>query len=473
MSGLQLPEALLRSLEEVAGFDREAFLAVHASGEQVPTVRIHPHKFPAVPEEYTSHLRGEPVPWSTMGRYLRTRPVFTLDPLLHAGAFYVQEASGMFLETCLRQILPGDRPLRVLDLCAAPGGKSTLLLALLPPGSVLVSNEVIRSRVPILTENLIKWGMPNVVVTSHDPVEFGRLPGFFDLILVDAPCSGSGLFRRDPELMSTWSPEAVVHCRKRQERILRDVLPALRQGGMLVYSTCSYSPLENEGVAQWLIDHGGMEPVTLDIDPSWGLAISDEGPPAYRFFPHRLKGEGFFLACFRNFRQWDPDPQLRPARRRDGGLHGASAREALPWRRFLREDAGLRILKNAFRRESFFAFPSESLGVLELIHGELYPKYAGVELGRLAGSEAVPAHALALLHTGVQGVSVSLKMKQALSFLRCADTGLSDLPGPSEGWTRAEFGGLGLGWMKRLGRRTNNYYPRAWRIRMEAPERAE
>ncbi len=209
-----LPKELLSSLHGLPGYDAAAFEAVHASGGQVVSIRINPAK--AVNSISPLPPGASPVPWSSWGYYLPERPSFTFDPLFHAGGYYVQEASSMFLEQALRQTADMDRPLRVLDLCGAPGGKSTLLQSLLSPDSLLVSNEVIRNRVHILLENMTKWGAPNTVITSNDPHDFARLENFFDIMVVDAPCSGSGLFRREPEATAEWSLDNVRLCRQRR-----------------------------------------------------------------------------------------------------------------------------------------------------------------------------------------------------------------------------------------------------------------
>ena len=236
------------------GFDANAFIGVHQSNEQVTSIRYNPkkitaeivatHNFPKTitsTEEVINYIERTPVPWCDTGRYLSQRPSFTLDPVFHAGAYYVQEASSMFLDYAIKFLYKdADAPNHVLDLCAAPGGKSTLLAAALPQ-SFIVSNEVIKNRVTILAENMSKWGSSNVAVTHNDPANFKKLPGFFDLMVVDAPCSGSGLFRKDPDAIDEWSEANVAHCSMRQQRILTDALPSLNNNGVLIYSTCSYS----------------------------------------------------------------------------------------------------------------------------------------------------------------------------------------------------------------------------------------
>src|SRR5688572_13773005 len=255
------------------------------------------------------NLEGEQIAWSKYGKYLRERPVFTLDPAIHAGAYYVQEASSMFLEQAITQAVDLTKPLRVLDLCAAPGGKSTHLLSLLNQESLLISNEVIRSRASILSENIQKWGHQNVIITNNDPEDFSKLEGFFDVIVVDAPCSGEGLFRKDPDAMQEWSLANVDLCCKRQRRILADIWPALKTKGVLVYSTCTFNEQENEENLQWLQKQNDVEGVSLTIDKDWGIETVQVGKlKGYRCYPHKVKGEGFFLSAIRKN---EPQEELR------------------------------------------------------------------------------------------------------------------------------------------------------------------
>ena len=223
------------------------------------------------------------------------RPSFTFDPLFHAGCYYVQEASSMFLEQALKQTVDLTRSLKILDLAAAPGGKSTHIQSLISKDSLLVSNEVIRSRSNILKDNIIKWGCDNVVVTNNDPRDFARLENYFDVIVVDAPCSGSGLFRRDEEAIGEWSENNVQLCSQRQQRILADVWPALKKEGVLIYSTCSYSKEEDEEIIEWMnATICQLAIVNWQLTNNWKIVESTEG---YRFWPDKVKGEGFFIAC--------------------------------------------------------------------------------------------------------------------------------------------------------------------------------
>lgn len=270
----------------------ETVLASIGSQESPTSIRHNPLK-PAAPR------RGTPIPWEPMAEILPERPDFSLDPLWHAGAYYVQEASSMVLGEVFAQVTRGmDAGLNVLDLCGAPGGKSTHLLARMSPDDLLVSNETIRARAAILHENLTKWGYPNGVVTQQDPAHFASLGGYFDVIVVDAPCSGEGLWRRDADAVKEWSPEAVTHCALRQQRILEDVWPALRPGGVLIYSTCTYNRDENEARLAALCAQTGAEEIGIELPAEWGFIRLPESP-MWRALPGLTLGEGFAIGAVR------------------------------------------------------------------------------------------------------------------------------------------------------------------------------
>ena len=317
-----LPTELIQSLRNLESFNEEAFKAVHQSGTQIVSIRLNPSK---AGQRSTNNEQLEKVPWSSNGYYLPERPSFTLDPLFHAGAYYVQEASSMFLEEVLKQTVDLSKPLKVLDLCAAPGGKSTLIQSIISKESLLVSNEVIKTRVNILSENITKWGAANVIVTNNDPADFLRLKNYFDVIVVDAPCSGSGLFRKDPNAITEWSESNVQLCAQRQQRILADIMPSLKDGGVLIYSTCSYSQQEDEAISDWLIEQfkparmtrsDGVESLRFKVDESWGIVetVSEkENAYGYRFYPDKVKGEGFFIAAFKK-KSFDIEVKSNPAR---------------------------------------------------------------------------------------------------------------------------------------------------------------
>ena len=454
---MQLPSALLQSLKGSPGFNEEAFVQAHESAEIVTSVRFNPAKGLKNTCTIYSETAGK-IPWSSEGYYLKERPSFTRDPMFHAGAYYVQEASSMFLEEAVKQTVDIRKPLRVLDLCAAPGGKSTLLQAVLSNNSLLLCNEVIKSRVNILEENLVKWGAVNVVVTNNDPKDFQRLPAFFDLVVVDAPCSGSGLFRKDPLAVAEWSPGNVDLCSQRQERILADVFPCLKPGGILIYSTCSYSEKEDEQIASWLISNFPVTGIRLTAGNDWGLVESGaahESAWGYRFYPDKLKGEGFFLAAFRHTGETtDTKPALKKTK-----LTMPSSSEMEACKHFLHQHSQLSFFK---WQDEVFVVPADLQDDMALLQPQLYVKKSGVKLGKVIRNELLPHHELAMSNLLREHIpSVSLKLEDALQYLRreelVTDTGL-------KGWALIRFNDANLGWAKILPGRINNYYPKGYRI---------
>ena len=366
----------------------------------------------------------------------------------------------MFLEQVLRQTADLSRPLRVLDLCAAPGGKSTLIQSLLSADSLLVSNEVIRGRVHILQENMVKWGAANTFITSNDPQDFGRLENYFDVIVVDAPCSGSGLFRREPEAIGEWSVDNVRLCHSRQRRILGDVWPALRQDGILIYSTCSYSREEDEDILDWMTSELSAEGCRLSTPAEWNIVetsgtalASGSGCFGYRCWPDRLSGEGFFIAA---------------VRKKDGGEYVAPRKLVSPDRVTKQEEQRIRPWVREGRwfffrhQEQVNVLPEPAAGALPVLQSALYLKRAGVPLGVLSAKELIPEHDLAVSVVVNPSLPVlSLSKEEALVYLRKEEI----MPGDSPlGWTLVGYEGLNLGWIKVLPRRSNNYYPKEWRI---------
>jgi 16S rRNA C967 or C1407 C5-methylase (RsmB/RsmF family)/NOL1/NOP2/fmu family ribosome biogenesis protein len=450
-----LPPQLLQSLTNVPGFDREAFEAVHASGEQVTSIRLNPEK---TMDHGPWSMVDSKIPWCSQGRYLGSRPSFTFDPTFHAGAYYVQEASSMFLWHAVKEIVGGDTKKKVLDLCAAPGGKSTLLASYFTDGLV-VANEVIKSRAAILVENITKWGSDQVIVTNNDPSHFQSVPGFFDVMVIDAPCSGSGLFRKDPNAINEWSEDNVQLCSQRQQRILADVLPALNEDGILIYSTCSYSMEEDEAIADWLVSEMNMESKRLAIDTAWGIIETqspDTNASGYRFYPDRLQGEGFFMAVFQK------KSGVEVVRLKEQRLPEPSKQEVQIIQSFMSIPDAFTLFKQG---ESVRAIKKEWLTDLQVLAKCLYIKKAGIEIGTVKGKDVIPGHELAMSALGRFAFTpIGLTEAQALQYLRRKELILSDAP---KGWNLVGYGGLPLGWVKVLPNRINNYYPAEWRILKE------
>jgi len=454
---LDLPAPLLQSLQGIPGYDADAFQAVHSSGKQIVSIRINEQKISKASflKVWDAPCTVDPVPWCSSGFYLSERPSFTLDPLFHAGAYYVQEASSMLLEQAMLQNADLSKPLVVMDLCAAPGGKSTLLQSLIHRDSLLISNEVIQSRVSVLRENIIKWGGGNVLVTHNDPRDFKQLSGFADVLVVDAPCSGSGLFRRDAAAMEEWSLANVAHCSQRQQRILADAWGSLKTGGLLIYSTCSYSDAENEAIASWLTQEMHAVPLRLTLDLSWGITetTSSIGTYGYRCWPDKVQGEGFFLAVFRKEDYQDTHGSRI---KKKIGFPAQQKNIAENWLKPSEE------IDFVLQGTQIATVPKMHSETIQLLMEHLRVRYAGVELGTIAKDDLLPSHALALSDLVSDTIpSIDLNKQQALQYLRKQNL---DLHIEQKGWIRVMYQGLSLGWLKSLGNRFNNYYPKEYRI---------
>lgn len=456
-----LPPSLIASLARVPGFDETLFLNIHAEAAPPVSIRINEGKWGKVKSDF---LLNDPIPWCKTGFYLPERPVFTLDPLLHAGAYYVQEASSMFLEQALARVNSKNKEIKVaLDLCAAPGGKSTHLLGLLPPHVVLVSNEVIQGRNSILQENITKWGKANTIVTQNDPSDFGKLGAIFDLIVVDAPCSGSGLFRRDNAAIKEWSPQAVALCSQRQQRILADALPCLKPGGYLLYATCSYSSEENEAIIDWLSTNFDMHGVNLYLPDEQAGIVSSVSPAAgiscYRFFPDKVRGEGFFMALMQ--KGGESDPFFLPQSNKKQATRVMMPPILSPW--IIPKENPV-----FFQHKEFVFLMSETVyRLFNLLRSQLNIRKAGVKMAEEAHGKFNPAHDFLLSEYFNRDhfMEVPLDVSEAISFLRKDDF---TLPlNVAKGWLYVSCNGLPLGWLKNLGNRNNNYYPKEWRIRMK------
>jgi NOL1/NOP2/sun family putative RNA methylase len=451
----QLPEDLLKSLEKVNGFDLEQFVEVHQKKEIVTSVRFNPFKL--TPSQNTFLQLSNQVPWCNNGYYLSDRPSFTLDPLFHAGTYYVQEASSMFLEQVMKQTLDLDASIRVLDLCAAPGGKSTLIQSLISEDSLLVSNEVIKSRVNILCENITKWGATNVVVTNNDPKDFQRLPDFFDAIVVDAPCSGSGLFRKDSEAINEWSADNVELCSQRQQRILADIVPSLKSEGVLIYSTCSYSVQEDEAICDWLLSQDEFESIQIQTQNQWNIVETNSdnfNGFGYRFYPDKLKGEGFFIAAFRK-KGVTTSKQIKPKTKLEF-IKKTQETTIVEW---INDNENLVYFMH---NNNAIAIHKSNLDYLLMLQQSLYLRKAGMNLGTIIRDELLPSHDLAmsyLINKNVQ--SIELKKEEALNYLRHQSF---EVETKYKGWVLVRYNEVALGFIKMMPNRINNYYPMEWRI---------
>lgn len=448
-----LPQVFVDSLTGLEGFNKEAFLDVHEQSQQVTSIRVNPAKpTPAIEALPVESI----VPWCANGRYLTERPSFTLDPVFHGGAYYVQEASSMFIDHVVKTIYDNTiPPKRVLDLCAAPGGKSTLLAAALPD-SFIVSNEVIKTRVSVLAENISKWGSDNVVVTNNDPKDFKRLPGFFDLMVVDAPCSGSGLFRKDAAAIEEWSEANVEMCSLRQQRILSDAIGSLKTNGYLIYSTCSYSKQEDENICDWIVNQFSLQAVPIPISKDWGIVETSSEKhkvPGYRFYPDKVEGEGFFIACFKQVQMVDEYYGYNITLPVAGKQIRSIVEPYLnTFGKYVISDQKEIVIASLKKWEEEIATVLKTLNV----------RKSGVAIGSVKGKDLIPHHELALSHLLSNSIPfVSLSLDDALKYLKRQDLSLDN---EQKGWTVCSYQHINIGWIKVLPNRVNNYYPTNWRI---------
>ena len=403
---------------------------------------------------------GDIVPWASAGRYLSTRPIFTADPCFHAGCYYVQEASSMFVEQVIRQYV--NAPVRALDLCAAPGGKTTHLLSLLPEGSMLVSNEPVPQRAQVLAENVIKWGCASALVTRNEPADFAPFENFFDLIVVDAPCSGEGMFRKDAYAVEQWNTSIVDQCVKRQRRILSDIWQSLRPGGLLVYSTCTFNSEENEECVAWIAEELGATPLAVEIDGEWGITGNLAGGvhPVYRFIPGYTAGEGFFLAVLRK----DGDAPLnQPRQQRCVAAPAKLKAEVAGWLKTPER------FDFVLQGERVVAMPREHTQAMLALMQKMKVLHCALPLADIKNNKLLPLHQLAMsneLHRDAFRV-VELEREQALAYLHREALVLQQAP---VGYLLLTYQGMPLGFVKNIGNRANNLYPAEWRIRKNPME---
>ena len=453
---MNLPQAFIERTRQLLG--DEAYTSFEEALQTETPVSIRPNRM-----KCSQPVEGEPIPWASSGAYLKNRPTFTFDPLFHAGCYYVQEASSMFVEKVLQEYV--KEPVVMLDLCAAPGGKSTLCRSALPEGSLLVANEVMRNRSQILAENLIKWGHPEVVVTNNDPADFTELTHLFDVILTDVPCSGEGMFRKDQVAVDEWSLENVDICWKRQRRILADIWPALKPGGILIYSTCTFNREEDEDNVAWIAKELDADILSVPVEDSWGITgnLTGKDFPVYRFLPHKTKGEGFFLAALRKHEGEVETVTLRTEKKKKGKETKQKPlpvpKEAKAWL----EDSSEYAL--AMKDTSVVAFPKAYESEYALFQQSLKVIHAGITLGEIKGKDLIPHHSLAMSTALASDAFPRAEMnyEQAISYLR--KEGLILDADVSRGYVLLTYQGVPLGFVKNIGYRANNLYPQEWRIR--------
>ena len=443
-------------IEKQSYINAEALLEALEEPSPV-SIRLNPFKWLKEP------AGGLKVQWCDHGWYLGSRPSYTLDPLFHSGCYYPQEASGMFAGEAFRQLSEGMSNIKVLDLCGAPGGKSTNISSALGGRGVLVTNEVIRQRAGILSSNMARWGIANTIVTSSDPSAFSRLGNYFDIITVDAPCSGEGMFR-DEIAIREWSVANAKLCSERQRRILGDIWPALKNEGFLIYSTCTFNPSENEENVKWLAGETGAESVSLNIERFAGIQeIEYMGIKGYGFYPGMIAGEGFFLAVLR---------------KKGAGVTTGRTGSAKSVNKISREEEVMVSRLFNGKTESLIKRDGKIFSVpvtpaeFEFLGSRISIIKSGTFICEVKGAEAIPTHELALsvLRKEDAFPSTELNYEDAVAFLRKENLKPGNM---SNGWNVMQYKGIALGFTKSMGSRINNYFPVEWRIRMSGDRTKE
>lgn len=390
--------------------------------------------------------------WCERGFYLAERPLFTLDPFHHLGAYYVQEASSMFIDFVISYLEKNQKFKTFLDLCASPGGKSSILLDHINNSQFLVSNEMIPNRNLILRENLTKWGHPNFIITENKPADFSKLKNYFDFILIDAPCSGEGMFRKDPIAREEWSLKNVEKCSIRQLAILENAWEALADGGILVYSTCTFASDENELLIQKFKDSGKeFTCLELPIDKSWGIDIvHHKEVTGYQFLPSQLKGEGFFCSV------------LQKSGQRKTTEIKLSKSYINAWLVDFIDEKNLENYSTYKFKKSLFLAPNVLLDELIYLQSKLYVKQIGIEVGNYLGELIYPNQGLATVYfEKIYSQTLDLNLEQALDFLANITV---DIP-LENGLTLLTYKELSLGFISNEKGKIENLYPQNWKIR--------
>lgn len=441
---IPLPEDFIKRIK-ADSFWPDSLL--EAMNDQSPvSIRINPSK----KSNDLSDL--ESVIWNQNGYYLPKRPIFTLDPLFHAGCYYPQESGSMVVEYILNELSISKKS-TVLDLCAAPGGKSTLISSWLEDDGFLVSNEIIPNRNSILRENMTKWGSVNCLVTCNQPKKFQELPSIFDVIVVDAPCSGEGMFRKDPESRNEWSLQNVELCADRQKQIVCDVWDSLKENGYLIYSTCTLNEEENEDTIKWLSQELNAEIITFNL-PEKSIE-GRQGIGCY-FAPGLTKSEGFFLAVLKKH---DSNPLKN--KKHKSTLKQFPKNELNELKKFL----DLQSITFIEFKDRVAGIQSNHFEFVDFLHSKLTCTKIGVTLGTLLPKKVEPHHELALSSILLESIpKVELDEKKALLYLKGETFPLENL---TKGYYLITYKNRGLGWINHLGNRFNNMYPKEWRIRMK------
>lgn len=448
--GYKIPEAFLEAFGSTFG-QQEAEAFCHSVDRPSPiSIRLNPYKLTTPP------MGGRAVPWCGLGYYLDTRPTFGIDPLWHAGAYYVQEASSMFVSQYLSDVCEDAQV--ALDLCAAPGGKSTLLRSLLPPSCILVANEPDRGRASILHENITRFGGDEVIVTNAYPDQLRKSRLMCDVILVDAPCSGEGMFRKDPNSRNEWSVGSVASCSLKQKEILDEAWRMLNHGGLLIYSTCTYNRDENEAQLDYLLAHYDVEkiiPPSIEDPESMGICKGSRDG-VYRFFPYHTEGEGFTIfAVQKAGKRQKSSPEQKDRKKENKSLQIPSG-----LKESIKEQGNI-----VSEGDEFVYLSPQGKAIADvLIRSKVRVLSKGIILGNVKGKDFIPHHSWAMSNTIADQAPyprIEVDEDTALAYLKRETVNLDD----HKGFECITYKGAPLGWVKNIGNRVNNLYPKELVIR--------
>ncbi|MDO4759110.1 MAG: rRNA cytosine-C5-methylase [Rikenellaceae bacterium] len=448
-----LPDRFVARLREQLGADEAESLCAALDTPPSVAVRLHPMRGAAC-----SLPLAEAVPWSERGHYLSERPSFTLDTAFQGGAYYVQEASSQFVE----RLLPADiAGARLLDMCAAPGGKTTLYATAVGASGLVVANEIDRKRVLALADNVRKWGLGNVAVTCGDSAAAARMESWYDVVAIDAPCSGEGMFRKDDQAREEWSEQNVRLCAARQDEILENGWRALKGGGTLLYSTCTFNREEDEGsLERFLASYADEveEAPEVVVDPAWGIVTGRVGAfQTFRFMPHKARGEGFFAAVARKSSEVGGG-RLPKAKR--AVITPVAKGDVTELKRWLQEPERMTF---GMAGDTCYAWFAEQAEAVKRLSEQLSVLYSGVAMGQIFKGKLKPEQALAhFVGLNREALPVAeLNRDEALAYLRKQEVAADRF---GEGMNLVACETLPLGFAKRIGARVNNLYPNALRI---------
>jgi 16S rRNA C967 or C1407 C5-methylase (RsmB/RsmF family)/NOL1/NOP2/fmu family ribosome biogenesis protein len=455
---MKFPDKFIQNVSKLLPADQQEDFFSAINSTPPISIRVNQTK----KAHYCKFKTAAQVPWEPDGHYLDERIRFSMDPFWHAGAYYVQEASSMIIGYIIKQVTPAQSPLCALDLCAAPGGKSISLLESLPPKSTIICNEIDSKRFQVLKENMLKWGSSHVMCTNLAPKNFQKTPAAFDLILIDAPCSGEGMFRKDEKAIQHWSEGNVISCHKRQREILTDIIPALKPGGICIYSTCTFNAIENECIGDWMIEEMGLTSLKLKVPIDWQFTQREGFHTSCQVaYPHLVKGEGICIQVFIKKQEnntYQENKQKIP--------HSKTASAVIPsWIEAELPDEAVNFYTSL--DGSVYGVPDTASLLLTLKNQLGIKQMPGIEMGEWKGNSFIPAHHIAMSNwIDSYPYRIDLTSEDARIYLTGSGQFNADYATlPNQNWILATYKKQVLGWLKQLSGRYNNYYPKQYRIR--------